>query len=294
MKRFIVALSLLLVSAGAENILLTKRGGVYEVPGVINGKVHLEFIVDSGASLVYISQEVFDKLKALGTIGRSDILGSGKSRIANGTLVDTLFINLKTLKIGQSELRDVKAGVGGSSASILLGQSALKRFEPWHIDTQRNLLSITSHTKTAKMYVSSSSGISRGEALAFVNHYFSVQNSRDVGMLPSLYADTIDYHGTKGVLKKNILMKKEVFFRTWEQIHINLIQFISSKSIKHHPDRVAVKYKVMFELRNHFTQKGKRGQAIVSLVLEKRGKSIRIISENEKVISEKRFQLSGF
>ena len=46
---FSIAIFFSLVSA--EDILLTRRGGVFHVPGIIN-KVRLEFVVDSGASLV--------------------------------------------------------------------------------------------------------------------------------------------------------------------------------------------------------------------------------------------------
>ncbi|KYJ86446.1 retropepsin-like aspartic protease family protein [Sulfurovum riftiae] len=285
MKFLLAALPLLFISANAEDILLTKRGGVFDVPGVINGKVDVEFTVDSGAGMVYISEGIFKKLQKLGTISRTDIIGRGKSRIANGDLVDILLINLKTLKIGQSEIKNVKAGVGGNGASILLGQSALKRFEPWHIDTKRGILSITSDSKRAKMYVSSAQGISRSEALMFVNHYLTIEKNRDIGALYSLYADKVDYLGKKNVLKRDILSQKEAYYRKWQHIDINMIKFISSKNIPHHPERTEVKYSTMFKLRNNSAQKGKSGQAMNTMVLEKRENTIRIISENVKILS---------
>jgi hypothetical protein len=286
MKFFIAVLFLLFTSLHAEEILLTKRGGVFDVPGIINGKVHVEFTVDSGAGMVYIPEGIFRKLQNLGTISHSDIIGRGKSQIANGELVDTLFINLKTLKIGQSVIKNVKAGVGGKASSILLGQSALKRFEPWYIDTKRAILHITSKHKSTKIYVSSSQSIGRSEALMFVHHYLKIEKNRDISALPSLYAENVDYLGRKSVLRKSILLEKETFFRKWQHIDINMIKFISSKTLKNHPDRTEVKYSTMFKFRNDSIQRGESGQTVTTLVLEKRENTIRIISENIKMISQ--------
>lgn len=42
----------------AENIPLTKKGGVYEVPVEVNGVITLRFILDTGASEVNIPADV--------------------------------------------------------------------------------------------------------------------------------------------------------------------------------------------------------------------------------------------
>jgi len=289
MKPLILTLLLLCTFTNAEDILLTKGGGVFHVPGIINNKVRLEFVVDSGASLVYIPNSVFEQLKKSGTVSDSDILGRGRSQIANGDIVDILIINIKRLKIGQSEIENIKAGVGGEKHSILLGQSALKQFEPWHIDTQKGILHIASKGKRSKAYVSSSQKIGRTEALDFVSHYLSIQNSRDIGGLSSLYASRIDYLGRKGVPEKIVLALKEKEFRQWQRIRIDLIRLIAFREIKSHPGRIELKYSSTYDLYNDFTQKGKNGQMITTLVLEKANGTIRIVSEKVKAGSENRY-----
>ena len=285
MKRLLLSLILISVLINAEEILLSHRGGVYHTPGTLNGKVQLEFVVDSGASLVYIPNYVLKQLKASGTVEDSDIIGRGKSQLANGDIVDILIVNIKKLKIGQSEIKNVKAGVGGDNASILLGQSALRRFEPWHIDTQRGVLSITSKKKHQRSYVSPSQKIGRTEVLDFVNHYLTLQNNRDVEALARLYTPKVDYLD-KGVLpEKIVLALKERYFREWQKIGISLIKLIETKELKNHPGRMQVKYSSSFNLYNDFEQRGKSGQEVNTLILEKADGSIRIISEKVKTLS---------
>ena len=51
----------------AENIPLSKKGGVYEIPVEINGVITLNFVLDTGASEVSIPADVFLTLYRAGT-----------------------------------------------------------------------------------------------------------------------------------------------------------------------------------------------------------------------------------
>ena len=273
-------------SLNAENILLSHRGGVYYIPGTLNDKVQVEFVVDSGASMVYMPNHIFEQLKANGSVKKSDILGIGKSRIANGDIVDILIINIQKLKIGQTEIENVKAGVGGNNSSILLGQSALKRLEPWSLDTKRGILNIKSTKATKKIYVSSSEKIGRSEALGFLQHYLSLENSRSVDGVVSLYALEVDYLDKGDIAIESISIQKERFFRKWHKVRIDMIKLIETKESSTHLNQMIIKYSVTYDLYNDFSHRGKTGQALNTLILEKSDASIKIISEKVKILSE--------
>ncbi len=274
------------ISLNAENILLSHRGGVYYTPGVLNDNVQVEFVVDSGASMVYIPNYIFKQLKANGSIKRSDILGKGQSRIANGDIVDILIINIQKIKIGQTEIENVKAGVGGDNSSILLGQSALKRFEPWSLDTTKGILSIKSNKATKKIYISSSEKIGRSEAMGFIHHYLSLENSRSVEGVVSLYASEVDYLGKENVPIELISVQKERFFRKWHKIQMSMIKLVETKESSAHPNQMSIIYSVAYDLHSDFGHQGKSGQTLNTLILEKSNASIKIISEKVKILSE--------
>jgi hypothetical protein len=47
---------------------------------------------------------------------------------------------LCSLQVGSQQLRDVEAIVGSLKSPLLLGQSALRRLEPWRLDTRTGQL----------------------------------------------------------------------------------------------------------------------------------------------------------
>ncbi|MEA3491014.1 MAG: retropepsin-like aspartic protease [Campylobacterota bacterium] len=288
MKTKIVFLTIVFfyLYANAEDILLSHRGGVYYTPVTLNDTIELEFVIDSGASLVYIPDHVFEQLKADNSIENSDILGKGQSRIANGDIVDIIIINIKKLTIGQTEITNIKAGVGINGSLVLLGQSALKRLEPWSLDTKKSILKITSKSISKKRYVSSSQKIGRTEALDFIQHYLSIQNSRSLDALMSLYAPKVDFLGRGVVSSKFIATQKERYFREWPKIQFDMIKLIETKEPSSHPDQQMVKYSTTYDLYNDFEHRGRSGQMQHTLILKKENGSIKIVSEKVESLSQ--------
>jgi predicted aspartyl protease len=86
------------------------------VPVEINGTLKLDFAIDSGASDVSVPADVFSTLKRTSTVKQSSIF------------------KIRSLKIGELVVEDVKASVTPSHATLLLGQSFLERFKSWSID----------------------------------------------------------------------------------------------------------------------------------------------------------------
>ena len=122
------------VTRNSVIIQMIKRGGVYEVPIEINGR-SMNFIFDTGASDITISNVEAMFLYKQGQLTEEDIVGTQEYMIADGTISEGTIINLRKVKIGNKELLNVKASiVHNSQAPLLLGQSALSRFGKVSID----------------------------------------------------------------------------------------------------------------------------------------------------------------
>ena len=126
-------------SKTAGNVIQMKEiGGVYEIPVEINGS-KMNFIFDTGASDITISATEARFLYKQGTLTREDILGTQMYQTADGSISEGTVINLRTVKIGNSTLENVKASVvHNSEAPLLFGQSALAQFGKISIDYSRN------------------------------------------------------------------------------------------------------------------------------------------------------------
>ncbi|MBR6446094.1 MAG: retroviral-like aspartic protease family protein [Prevotella sp.] len=126
---------------------MEKSGGIYKIPCEVNG-LRMKFYFDTGASLVSISLKEAMFMLENGYLSKSDIIGTGKSSIADGSIVENTIINLREMKIGSKKLQNVRASVSNSlMAPILLGQSALKRLGEYKV--QDDFLILTAPQKTA-------------------------------------------------------------------------------------------------------------------------------------------------
>lgn len=126
--------------AYCEQVPVTSRSGNSLVPVRLNGIVTMDFVIDTGASVVLISDDLFNLLKKSGTVRSEDLLPDETFVMANGAKQKQKRFLLQRLQIGSVTLTNVQASVGGTSASLLLGQSALKLLPGWQLDLQRDLL----------------------------------------------------------------------------------------------------------------------------------------------------------
>jgi clan AA aspartic protease (TIGR02281 family) len=124
----------------AESIPLIHAHGTFLVPVLINDKITLNFTIDSGASDVSIPADVFLTLTRAGTISKSDFLDGQIYELADGSRQSSQRFRIRSLRIGDLELRDVVASVAPIEGSLLLGQSFLSRIKSWSIDNEHHLL----------------------------------------------------------------------------------------------------------------------------------------------------------
>lgn len=133
---FIVCILLLgsLTAFGQVRIQMQKEGGVYKIPCIVNG-LRLKFIFDTGASVVSISLSEANLMLDNGYLDKSDIIGTGKAQIADGSIVNNTRIILREIKIDDLILKNVEAVViNEQKAPLLLGQSAIEKLGKIQID----------------------------------------------------------------------------------------------------------------------------------------------------------------
>ncbi len=108
----------------ARNIVLSAgAGGHFTSSGTINGRA-TQFLVDTGASAISISQSEADRLGLSYREGRRVT-----TQTANG-MVSAQWLQLDSVRIGEVEVRNVDAIVfPGQMSHVLLGNSFLSRFQ---------------------------------------------------------------------------------------------------------------------------------------------------------------------
>lgn len=112
------------------------EGGVKIVTIKVNN-IPLDFIFDTGASLISISETEARFLVKQGTLTEEDFLGVQEFIDANGDISEGLLVNLREIDIEGYKLYNVKASiVQNTNAPLLLGQSLLEKFAQVTIDNR--------------------------------------------------------------------------------------------------------------------------------------------------------------
>ena len=119
---------------------LKKVGGTFVVPVEINGAMTLDFTVDSGAAHVSVPLDVFSTLRRTGTINDTDIIGEQTYVMADGSKSHSITFTIRSLKVGDIVIDNVRGGVAPLQGSLLLGQSFLERFESVSFDNTKHVL----------------------------------------------------------------------------------------------------------------------------------------------------------
>ena len=126
--------------ARGPEVQLVKDRGTFKVPVHINDLLDLAFTVDSGASNVIIPDEIVSELRRSGSLRDTDFLGRRSYILADGSTMKADTFLLRSIRVGDWIVDDVLASNGGSTGSVLLGQSCLSRFRAWSIDNTREVL----------------------------------------------------------------------------------------------------------------------------------------------------------
>lgn len=124
---FLICLLSSLCAMAQKTIFMEKEAGVYKIPCKVNG-AKMKMIFDTGASSVAISLPIAEYLYENDFITKDDIIGTGKSQVADGRIVNNVIVNLRDIEIDGIHVKNVKATVSESlTAPLLFGQSAIQK-----------------------------------------------------------------------------------------------------------------------------------------------------------------------
>ena len=124
----------------AEEILLKKISGVYQVPLRINNVLTRNFVLDTGAAEVVISEDILTALIKSGTLRQTNYLPKQTFVLANGARVTYPRVILDRVSMGNQTVRNVPAVIVKKKGSLLLGQSFLSQLGTWSLDNRRQVL----------------------------------------------------------------------------------------------------------------------------------------------------------
>ncbi len=122
----------------SEEITLRGEAGVHFVDVILNDDTHAEFVLDTGAGMLCLPFELARKAGAEPTEEDPQI----QMKIANGQVIPGRLVKIKSVRVGEFEVKDVDAAVLPESAQgvePLLGNSFLTNFEH-QIDPANNKL----------------------------------------------------------------------------------------------------------------------------------------------------------
>ncbi|MBR6286432.1 MAG: retroviral-like aspartic protease family protein [Bacteroidaceae bacterium] len=118
-----------------------ESAGVKLITVKVNGMT-VDMIFDTGCSETLISIAEANYLYQKGRLTDDDIVGSSKSVIADGSVVEDMVVNLKEVIVGDKiRCQDVKAVVSKNvNAPLLLGNEILDRVLSYTIDNENKTI----------------------------------------------------------------------------------------------------------------------------------------------------------
>jgi clan AA aspartic protease (TIGR02281 family) len=126
---------------GPTRVSLKMRGhGTFLVPIKINGTFEMDAMIDSGASDVMVPGDVVYDLLVAGIVSSSDATGEATYTLADGSKRREPTFTIRSLKVGDWTVKNVRASVGAAESTPLLGQSFLRAFKSWSIDNEKHEL----------------------------------------------------------------------------------------------------------------------------------------------------------
>jgi clan AA aspartic protease (TIGR02281 family) len=123
-----------------KGVPLKMDGGIFVVPVQISGTITLDFVIDSGAADVSVPADVVSTLMRAGTIKETDFIGQRTYVLADGSKSQSATFTIRSLRVGDTVLDNVRGSVASSQGSLLLGQSFLEHFKSWSIDNTKHEL----------------------------------------------------------------------------------------------------------------------------------------------------------
>jgi clan AA aspartic protease (TIGR02281 family) len=140
-KNFQNNFNIISTNTKSNKIQLMSENGIYKISVDISG-IKKNFVLDSGASELSISQSLENELISKNLIQKTDYLEPALYKIADGSILSCRRVKLKQVKVGNVIVKNVIASIGISETPLLLGKTFLDNFQKWSIDNKSKLLTL--------------------------------------------------------------------------------------------------------------------------------------------------------
>lgn len=119
-----------------------EQDGEKYIDVTVNGKLTVKMILDSGCSTTLISIAEARYLYEKGCITEDDFLGTTQTQIADGSIGESMVVNLRELVISDKIVcYNVTATVAeNAKAPLLLGNEVLNRVPSYSVDNENKLI----------------------------------------------------------------------------------------------------------------------------------------------------------
>lgn len=125
-----------------KTISLDSVGGVFQIECVIND-MPLKFVFDTGASDLTISMAEFIVMRKQGLITDEEIIGERQYMDASGKVSSAKIINIKSVKIGNIEVKDVQCSImDNPMAPLLFGIGVIRKFGSFSMDIDKRQIKL--------------------------------------------------------------------------------------------------------------------------------------------------------
>lgn len=241
MNKFIL---LLILITNTSNIIYSQKiiemkkvNGIYQIPCKVNG-IPMNFVFDTGASDVTISVTEAKFLLKQGLLEKVDFLENVNYKMANGEIIEGTKINLKTIEIGGTLLKNISASViYKQNAPLLLGQSALSKLGQYSI--KGNQLIINNNSNDTKTITKNKS-----EAVNYLNQFLSIKSwghETEANFIYNNYANSLTFKSlSKFKDSKNSSIETNFSFKIDDVIKI--------EEAIHTPDKNSDSYIIYFKV----------------------------------------------
>jgi len=129
------------ITIGGKTVVpLEEFNGVYVVPVVVNGIVNMKFAIDTGATDVSVPADVVSALTKAGLIVQADFLDKRTYVLADGSKMPSQTFRIRSLKVGDVTVENVRANIAPENGPALLGQSFFGRLKSWSLNNTLHAL----------------------------------------------------------------------------------------------------------------------------------------------------------
>jgi V8-like Glu-specific endopeptidase len=142
-------------------------------------------------------------------------------------------------------------------------------------------------TKVKKVLYKDKSTVLRDEVFRVIKTVSEANSLEKYRKILFLYSDYVDYYEDGIVTKDFIYRDKVKYFNKWPITYYRIGKIYEVDDIGN--GKVKVRYSIHFDVYNPYKRKGIRGEALNTLILQRKAGRLEIVSEKSSVLSRQRY-----